>query len=292
MNSARRGLSTTKSTVSWEPTTPLSSIDVELDLRDGTTRRQRFRRWLSQELASPGVYVLPLRLFIGVGWMRAATEKMTDPAWYNGSAVRSFLDGQLEAGVVAFQAYEWLSEHLWHPTAMPLGWLVLLGQLVIGTAIFLGVFSNAALLVGIFLNMNFMFAGAISPSAFYIIIQIALLAMGAGAVFGLDHRWRNSSRSVLLIARRDGLTSEGRDRWWIAGLAIAFVGTAVAAGRVSDFAKGVEDPAAVLFAVMLVCSTTLGISVARDLVRHRPAVAIPSASEEGVSGSGQASPPG
>ncbi len=247
-----------------------SSIEVGVDLRPARARSSSFRRWLARQLASPQVYVVPLRIFIGVGWLRAAAEKLGDAAWYDGTALRSFLDAKVAADAIALGSYGWLVEHLWYPTATPLGWLVMVAQLVVGASILLGAFTNAALLIGIFLNLNFMLAGAISPSAFYIVIQIVLFAIGAGAVFGLDQRWQDSARSVLLVARQDTLAIGRTDRWSIAFLASAFLAIAVAAAvRATDFSpSGVEDPALVLAVVMVVCAVTLAVALARDLIRH------------------------
>jgi thiosulfate dehydrogenase [quinone] large subunit len=249
-----------------------SAAEVAVDLRVEEEPGRPVLRWLARELASPVVFLLPLRLFIGLGWTRAAVEKVADAGWYDGTAVRAFLDGQLETGAIAFPSYAWVSEHLWHALATPLGWLVMLTQMVIGVAILVGSFTNLALLTGLLLNVNFMLAGVITPSAFYIVIQVVLLATGAGAVFGLDHLGRNDDRSAILVAHRDGSLVGRFDRWWIAGLAIfsAVIGL-TATERATDFSPtGVNDPALVLAVVMAVCASTLGIVLVRDLVSRSP----------------------
>src|SRR5258706_7718509 len=37
------------------------------------------------------VALLPLRLFLAAGWLRAGAEKLIDPQWWNGNKLRSFL---------------------------------------------------------------------------------------------------------------------------------------------------------------------------------------------------------
>ena len=39
----------------------------------------RLLRFFKKELCKEGAYLLPLRLFIGMGWLRASAEKIVDP---------------------------------------------------------------------------------------------------------------------------------------------------------------------------------------------------------------------
>ena len=49
--------------------------------------------WLMQALQREGVYLLPLRLFIGIGWLRAGLEKLADSSWHTGLALSEFFQG-------------------------------------------------------------------------------------------------------------------------------------------------------------------------------------------------------
>jgi thiosulfate dehydrogenase [quinone] large subunit len=244
-----------------------SQISVEVDLSDGESRSVRLKRWLSEEFSLPAVHVVPLRLFIGIGWMRAGLEKTADTSWYDGSAIRSFLHQQLESGAISFEFHEWLANGILDAIAMPLGWALILVQLVIGVAIFFGTYTNLALLVGVYLNVNFMALGVISPSAFYIVIQVVLFVFGAGAVFGFDRRWRASSRSVFLFASTDGLRGKNNDRRLVIALAGLFMLMGIGAGsRATDVSPtGVDDPALVLSIVMIVSGITMLTAVAHRI---------------------------
>ena len=35
------------------------------------------------------VVLLPLRIFLAAGWLRAAAEKLIDPQWWNGNKLRA-----------------------------------------------------------------------------------------------------------------------------------------------------------------------------------------------------------
>jgi hypothetical protein len=41
------------------------------------TMDDRVLRFIKQELSKKGAYLLPLRLFIGMGWLRAFAEKVS-----------------------------------------------------------------------------------------------------------------------------------------------------------------------------------------------------------------------
>jgi uncharacterized membrane protein YphA (DoxX/SURF4 family) len=142
--------------------------------------------WISSEAGKDGAHLLPLRLFIAFGWLRAAAEKSLNPNWFDGTALSGFLNTQLQADHVVFPAYAWLISHVFLPGAPVLAWIVLIGQIMVGLGLLFGAFSRGALLGGLFMNLNFIAAGAPSPSVFYVVIQILLLASSSGRVFGLD----------------------------------------------------------------------------------------------------------
>ena len=150
------------------------------------TTIQIIRQQAVDSLQSPSAYLLPLRLFIGLGWLRAGTEKLIDPNWLNGTVLESFLTEHLVNGDVYFPLYEAMIQDVFLPSALVFSWVIMIGQFMVGLGISTGTFTNAALLGGLFMNVNFVLAGAVNPSAFYIVIQVALLVGSAGSVFGLD----------------------------------------------------------------------------------------------------------
>ena len=142
--------------------------------------------WISSETSKEGAVLLPLRLFIAFGWLRAAAEKGLNPNWFDGGVIGAFLNTQLNGNHVVFPAYAWLISNLFLPGAPVLAWVILIGQVLVGLGLVFGAYSRAALIGGLFMNLNFIAAGAPSPSVFYVVIQIMLLTSSAGRVFGLD----------------------------------------------------------------------------------------------------------
>jgi thiosulfate dehydrogenase [quinone] large subunit len=161
---------------------------------------RRVNAVIRHEAAKDGIYLVPLRAFIGIGWIRASAEKITDPNWAGGGTVTEFLNIHLTNDQIAFPFYRDLTTDLFLPHAATLAWIVLLGQMMAGLGILTGTLTTAALLGGLFMNVNFVLAGATDPSPFYIVIQALLLVCGAGTIMGVDGwfaerrkaKWRHS----------------------------------------------------------------------------------------------------
>jgi thiosulfate dehydrogenase (quinone) large subunit len=213
---------------------------------------QRGAQWaarLRQAARVDGANLVPLRLFIGLGWLRACAEKVIEPGWRDGSSLVTFLSGHVSAGDVAFPWYETVITQVYLPHAATLALLIVLGQLLAGMAIATGILTNAALLGGLFMNLNFLLAGAPNPSTFYIVIQAALLLTNAGAILGLDARLAKTIPFPLLAAQPH--TERGRCRWRAPALpigAISLVTAVYALAHIRDWspAGSVEDPAMIV----------------------------------------------
>jgi thiosulfate dehydrogenase [quinone] large subunit len=140
------------------------------------------------------LWLLP-RLWLGWQWLQAGWHKIGDAAWMQGGEAlkgfwtyavsipesgrppiaydwyRSFIQAMLDA-----QAYTWFAK------------LVAVGEILIGAALILGLFTGIAALFGGFMNWNFMMAGSAGVNPMYFVISIALaLAWKASGYIGLDY---------------------------------------------------------------------------------------------------------
>ncbi|MDV6376608.1 hypothetical protein [Deinococcus arenicola] len=52
---------------------------------------QQAMSYLIREMSGPGALLLPLRLFLAVGWLRAMIEKAIIPGWWDGQALTVWL---------------------------------------------------------------------------------------------------------------------------------------------------------------------------------------------------------
>lgn len=137
------------------------------------------------------------RLYLGYTWLSSGIGKLSNPAWtQTGEALkgfwmravaipeaparpaisfewyRSFIQALLDSG-----SYTWFSK------------VVVAGELLIGAALILGLFTGIAAFFGGFMNWNFMMAGSASTNPLLFTLAIFLiLAWKTAGWIGLD-RW-------------------------------------------------------------------------------------------------------
>ena len=128
-----------------------------------------------------GALLLPLRLFLAAGWLRAGVER--------DQALDRFLVEQ-ETAMLPF--FRWFSDLLIEPLVVPVAWLVVSVQLTIGLGLLFGRFPRRALWAGVLLNLCFTMAGRVNPSAFYLVMELALL-VGSSRPVSLTIAWRRAT---------------------------------------------------------------------------------------------------
>lgn len=138
---------------------------------------------------------LVVRLYVGYQWISSGLGKLANPGWtVTGEALqaflaraaaipeaparpaiafdwyRSFIQGLLDSG-----SYVWFSK------------LVVAGELLVGIALILGLFTAVAAFFGGFMNWNFMMAGTASTNPLLFVLAIFLiLAWKTAGYWGLD----------------------------------------------------------------------------------------------------------
>lgn len=234
---------------------------------------------LRQETRKEGSYLVPVRVFIGIGWLRAFAEKAVEPGWRDGTSLSTFLESQLHAGMVAFPPYQALLAHVFLPQVLLLAWIVMLGQVLTGVAIATGSLTNLALLGGIFMNLNFLLVGVPDPSAFYIVIQMVLLLAGTGAVLGFDALLQSRVRSPLCAGHVTGSPAAPRlSQPQAVTLAVLALGcSAYATLHIRDWspAGSVHDPAAILAVLAFMTASWAAIVAVRGEWDGAPALENP-----------------
>lgn len=138
---------------------------------------------------------LVIRLYVGYQWLSSGLGKLGNPGWtVTGEALqgfwvravaipdaparpvitydwyRAFIQGLLDSG-----SYVWFSK------------LVVAGEILIGVALILGLFTAIAAFFGGFMNWNFMMAGTASTNPMLFTLSILLiLAWKTAGYWGLD----------------------------------------------------------------------------------------------------------
>jgi thiosulfate dehydrogenase (quinone) large subunit len=137
------------------------------------------------------------RIYVGYQWIEAGLEKLSNPAWtVTGAALKGFWTGAIKVPdaparpAIAFDWYRGFIEMMLNSGAYT--WfakLVVIGELAIGIALVLGLFTGIAAFFGGFMNWNFMMAGSASTNPVLFILSVLLvLAWKSAGWLGLD-RW-------------------------------------------------------------------------------------------------------
>jgi thiosulfate dehydrogenase [quinone] large subunit len=192
------------------------------------------------------------RVYIGWGWLHAGWEKVNSDEWMAGGAsIRGYWERAVaipETGRPAI-SYDWYRDFLQllldAETQTWFGPLVAVGELLVGIALLLGIFTGIAAFFGALMNWNFMLAGSASTNPVMGIISIGLvIAWKTAGWWGLDRfilhylgaPWQ---RGPLLGGGRLGLmdsgtTSAGRlaEQWVriLAGVGLALFALIALAG--------------------------------------------------------------
>ena len=153
---------------------------------------------------------LIVRIYVGWQWLVAGTEKLTGysidigafgqhtgTSWiftsHPGAALTGFLNGAIAQASGPYPAvqgwYSWFLQHIALPITPGLSYVVTFGEILVGLGLIFGVLTGIAAFFGVFMNLNFMLAGAVSINP--IIGGLALflvLAWRIAGYYGGD-RW-------------------------------------------------------------------------------------------------------
>jgi thiosulfate dehydrogenase [quinone] large subunit len=139
-----------------------------------------------------------IRLYVGYEWLSAGWEKATNPTgvWVGakaGAAVTGFLTGALKKtggdhpDVQGY--YGWFIQHFALPNAAFLSYLVTYGEILVGIALILGLFTGVAAFFGGLMNTNYLMAGTVSSNpTLFVLATLLVLAWRTSGYWGLD-RW-------------------------------------------------------------------------------------------------------
>ncbi|HKF35995.1 MAG TPA: TQO small subunit DoxD, partial [Ktedonobacteraceae bacterium] len=131
---------TKPSTTTTQPNSP-PTVDM------GNQAKPR-SRWMATLLAER--FLLPLRLFLGITFIYAGLQKLTDPQYFNRSAT-GFIGKQI-IGFAAGSPIHTLLINSVLPHAIFFGALVAFGELAIGIGTLLGLLLRPASFFGLLLN--------------------------------------------------------------------------------------------------------------------------------------------
>jgi thiosulfate dehydrogenase (quinone) large subunit len=137
---------------------------------------------------------LIVRVLLGLAWIEQATHKLGDPAWMQtGEALKAFWTNAVKVPEnarppIAFPWYrDFIQSMLDQGSYVWFGKLVAIGELLVGIALILGLFTGIAAFIGAFMNWNYVMAGSASTNPILMVASILLiLAWKTAGYYGLD----------------------------------------------------------------------------------------------------------
>ncbi len=137
---------------------------------------------------------LIVRVYVGWQWFYAGWEKLHNPVWVGskaGIALHGFLNGALsKASGLHPDVQGWYASFLNSFVAQHtagFSYLIAYGEILVGAALMLGVFTGIAAFFGSFMNTNYLLAGTVSTNPILLILGLFLiLAWRIAGWYGLD----------------------------------------------------------------------------------------------------------
>jgi thiosulfate dehydrogenase [quinone] large subunit len=187
---------------------------------------RRLDSWLEGSLVVPAIW-LAVRFVLGIEFLRSGWEKLGDAGWTaspRGAAVEGFLNGVLSKaaqGGAHPEVEHWfaqLTQHVLLPHSTFFAYLIPFGELLVGAALILGLFTRVAAAFGASMNLTYLFAGTTSINPQMLLLGTAIVLAGRRAgELGVD-RW-----AVRLVRNEFGERAWERARVGVGVLATAFV---------------------------------------------------------------------
>lgn len=160
------------------------------DLRKTPMARAR----LAARIDGSPAWVVFIRLFIGLGWLRVTTEKLIEPAWRDGTEITAFIEG---FSLWTIDWYRPVVDNLVAPNTRVILLILIAAQFFAAVTLLSGRLLAYGIGVGIFMNLNFLVAGSVDPNVFY------LLSQGAVAFWLVERatasKWRLRALSVVAL---------------------------------------------------------------------------------------------
>jgi thiosulfate dehydrogenase [quinone] large subunit len=158
------------------------------------------QQWHQQRLRQPGWLLLPLRGFLGITFIYAALQKLANPTYLNPANPASVV-GQMKLLRHVSPIGPLLGLSLHAPTAV--GLLIAFGELAVGGAVLLGLWTRLAAVGGMALSLTFLLTVSWRTTPYYygsdIVFFFAwsvIAAFGAAHVLSLDGWLLQRARSA------------------------------------------------------------------------------------------------
>lgn len=137
---------------------------------------------------------LLLRLWLAWKWLEAGLGKVQSPAWTGaqaGTAINGFVQGALKKSSGEHPDvpgwYASFLQSVVQPNASLWAHLVAYGEVAVGIALVLGIFTGIAAFFGAFMNFNYLLSGTVSTNPMmFLVAGLLVLAWKTAGWLGVD----------------------------------------------------------------------------------------------------------
>jgi thiosulfate dehydrogenase [quinone] large subunit len=132
--------------------------------------------------------LVPLRLYVGYAFLRAALTKLAGH-WLTDAKLAGILNGWLRDGKT-YGFYAGFLRNVVVPHAHVFSYLVVGGEVLVGAALLLGLFTRPTAVAGLLLTLN-IFLGAgdsfgANPTSAFLVMFFTILLTAPGRALGVD----------------------------------------------------------------------------------------------------------
>lgn len=155
--------------------------------------QSKLSRFVFQDTRMSWVWLI-IRVYVGWEWLEAGWTKLHSPVWVGsqaGVAVKGFLMGALQKAdgphpdVQGWYASFVEGFALQHTVFF--SYVVTYGEILVGVALILGLFTAVAAFFGAFMNVNYLLAGTVSVNPILLVLEFVLiLAWRTAGWLGVD----------------------------------------------------------------------------------------------------------
>jgi thiosulfate dehydrogenase (quinone) large subunit len=191
-------------------------------VRAGGTSNLRLAQWFFRSRTASWLWLV-VRVYLGYQWLNAGYQKIWGAErsffWFgSGAGVKGFASAGVAgstAGAGSGASYGWWAAFLHNfviPNASWIARFIAVSEILIGVALILGLFTGAAALAGLSLNVIYMFTGSagVNPAFAVMSVLLVLAWRNAGSI-GVDRYilqgqwWRvHVSDRLARLGRRPG----------------------------------------------------------------------------------------
>ncbi|GAA5416443.1 hypothetical protein Pryu01_01478 [Paraliobacillus ryukyuensis] len=145
-----------------------------------------FNEFIRNNRYVAGVLAL-IRIYLGYQWFTHGIEKLTGGGFDASGFIQGAIANSTGEGATVQGWWGTFLETVALPGANIFSLLVMWGEVLVGAALILGLFTNFAALMAATMNFAFLFSGTVSTNAQMVLLTIFLIVAGYNAGrYGLD----------------------------------------------------------------------------------------------------------